>query len=210
LKIKIDGTMTPYYDQPLHPCLFPHNAKNASKNASKMYVVPTSFSVVTLSNPQPTQGLSDRDLQHLEQGMPAYPNDPPEIDAQLCEYEKLLEAVRCAGPDMISIIRSIRKLMSFLLWNTAFLDSLSDAQIQELHGWMRSFHTVHNDWNQEFAESMMKAVRSNKDAFIDMKADAFNPGDVMNVLRQWESYHNEMTATHIDVEVVYENIRRRL
>jgi hypothetical protein len=185
-------------------------AKNASKNASTMYVVPTSFSVVTLSNPQPTPGLSDRDLQCLEQSMPAYPNDPPEIDAQLCEYEKLLEAVRCAAPHMMDTVRAIRKLMSFLLWNTVFLDSLSDAQLQELHGWMRAFHTAHDKWNQEFAENMMNAVRSNKDYFIDMKADAFNPGNVMNVLRHWEPYHNQMTATHIDVEVVYENIRHRL
>jgi hypothetical protein len=175
-----------------------------------MYVVPTLFSVITQSNPQPTPGLSDRDLQRLEQSMPAYPNDPPEIDTLLQEYQKLLEDVRRAAPTMMPTVRAIQKLMSFLLWNTALLDSLSDAHIQELHEWIKSFHTAQDKWNQEFAENMMKAVRSNKSYFIDMEANAFNPGNVMNILRQWEPNHNEITATHIDVEVVYENIRHRL
>ena len=184
------------------------SARIAAKNESKP--LPTSFSVIMEPNPQPTLGLSDRDLQRLKQSMPAYPNESSTMETDLLEYEKRLEECHRAAPTMMPTVRAIRELMHFLLWHNKLLDSLSTAQLQELHGWIEAFHTAHEKWNQEFAENMMKAVRSNKGLFINMDANSCNPGTVMNVLRFWQELHNEITTTHIDVELIYERIWSRL
>lgn len=183
------------------------SARIAAKNASK---APTSFSVTIQPNPQPTLGLSDNDLQRLQQSMPAYPNESSTMDTDLLEYEKLLEECRRAAPTMMPTVRAIRELMHFLLWRNKLLDSLSTEQLQELHGWMVDFHTAHEKWNQQFAATMMKAIRSNMGYFIDLKADAYNPGDAMKLLRHWQEDHNEFTSTHIDVELIHERIWSRL
>ena len=177
----------------------------AAKNASK---VPTSFPVIMEPNSQPTLRLSDKDVQSLEQSMPAYPNNPPEIDAQLWEYEALVEKTRCAQ-DTTEKLEAIQTQMNFLQSHCRLTDFFSASQLKEFHELMQEFHRMHDLWNRGFVANMVDAVRSNMPYYINTDPTSFTPGRIMEVLRNEMETHNLFVSTPIDLQVVYEDIRLR-
>lgn len=184
------------------------SARIAAKNTA-FTKAPTSFNVIVQPNPQPMLGLSDKDLQRLEQSMPAYPNNPPEIDARLWEYEALFEKTRSAQ-DTTEKLEAIRAQMNHLQWSDRLTDFFSASQLKELHELMQEFHRMHDLWNRGFVANMADAVRSNMGYYIDTNPKSFNPGRIMEVLRNEMETHNLFVSTRIDVEIVYEDIVSRL
>ena len=174
----------------------------------------TSMSYPTSSLPRRSARIAAKSkMEPLPSTMKASPST---MERDMADYTRLIGELRRAAivvegkSNMMEVTEAMRTLMNFLLWRDELLDSLDDTAIQYLHAWMMNFRTAHDKWNQEFAKNMKEAVRFNKGFFINMEPNSSTPGDVMRVLRLEAEKHNRITSAQIEIDVVYDHLRRRL
>jgi hypothetical protein len=188
------------------------SARIAAKNESK--ALPTSFTLIMEPNPQPTLGLSDRDLRRLKQSMPAYrtkPTSMKEIEMELDEYWELNDGSELSIPHpslCFSSNDSAEKSMTamnvsqeryrYLLQKSYLLEFFNEDMMDDLREQIETFLVDYEDWTQELEKQMIKAVRNNKHWPIS-PTDPHTSFPVMSTIRKASTIHNQFVFLYEDV-----------